>query len=80
MENAFILCAGITLVLLGSYGTYQGLVVAPLEETMGDAQRIFYYHRACRHGGLKLALCQFRGVHSVSVEAKCSCGWLAGRC
>jgi len=44
MENAFILCAGITPVLLGSYGTYQGLVVAPREETMGDAQRIFYYH------------------------------------
>lgn len=43
MKNAFILCAGITLVLLG-YGTYQGLVVAPREETMGDAQRIFYYH------------------------------------
>ena len=43
MKNAFILCAGITLVLLG-YGTYQGLVVAPREETMGAAQRIFYYH------------------------------------
>jgi heme exporter protein C len=43
MKSAFILCAGITLVLLG-YGTYQGLVVAPREETMGDAQRIFYYH------------------------------------
>jgi heme exporter protein C len=43
MKNAFILCTGITLVLLG-YGTYQGLVVAPREETMGDAQRIFYYH------------------------------------
>jgi len=43
MKNAFILCAGITLVLLG-YGTYQGLVIAPREETMGDAQRIFYYH------------------------------------
>jgi len=43
MKNAFILCAGITLVLLG-YGSYQGLIVAPREETMGDAQRIFYYH------------------------------------
>src|SRR6476469_1331676 len=43
MKNAFILLAGITLVLLG-YGTYQGLIVAPREETMGDAQRIFYYH------------------------------------
>ena len=26
------------------YGTYQAAVVAPTEETMGDAQRIFYYH------------------------------------
>ena len=43
MKIAFILFAGITLALL-AYGTYQGLVVAPREETMGDAQRIFYYH------------------------------------
>ena len=27
-----------------AYGTYQGLVVAPREETMGDVQRIFYVH------------------------------------
>jgi hypothetical protein len=27
-----------------AYGTYQGLVVAPTEETMGDVQRIFYVH------------------------------------
>ena len=33
----------ITLGLLG-WGTYQALVVAPPEATMGDAQRIFYYH------------------------------------
>jgi heme exporter protein C len=33
----------ITLGLLG-WGTYQALMVAPLEATMGDAQRIFYYH------------------------------------
>jgi len=33
----------ITLGLLG-WGTYQALDVAPLEATMGDAQRIFYYH------------------------------------
>jgi heme exporter protein C len=43
MKNTFIIFTGITLALLG-YGTYQGLVVAPREETMGDAQRIFYYH------------------------------------
>lgn len=33
----------ITFGLL-SWGTYQALVVAPPETTMGDAQRIFYYH------------------------------------
>ena len=32
-----------TLVLLG-FSTYQALVVAPTEQTMGDVQRIFYYH------------------------------------
>jgi heme exporter protein C len=34
---------GLVFILL-SYGTYQGAVAAPTEETMGDAQRIFYYH------------------------------------
>jgi len=34
---------GLVFVLL-SYGTYLGLVKAPTEATMGDAQRIFYYH------------------------------------
>ena len=43
MKRAFLFLSGITVVLL-CYGTYQGLVVAPREETMGDAQRIFYYH------------------------------------
>jgi heme exporter protein C len=33
----------ITVGLLG-WGTYQALMVAPPEATMGDAQRIFYYH------------------------------------
>src|SRR5215472_7896686 len=33
----------ITLGLLG-WGTYQAIMVAPPESTMGDAQRIFYYH------------------------------------
>jgi len=43
MKSSFIFFTGITLALL-CYGTYQGLVAAPREETMGDAQRIFYYH------------------------------------
>ncbi len=37
-----ILCI-LTAALL-SYGLYQALVVAPTEQTMGDVQRIFYYH------------------------------------
>src|SRR5450432_4396473 len=32
-----------TLALL-AFSTYQALVVAPTEQTMGDVQRIFYYH------------------------------------
>ncbi len=39
----FFLLLVITLGLL-AWGTYQALVVAPPEATMGDAQRIFYYH------------------------------------
>ena len=33
----------LTLGLLG-YAFYQGMYVAPTEATMGDIQRIFYYH------------------------------------
>jgi heme exporter protein C len=33
----------LTLTLL-AYSTYQALVVAPTEQTMGEVQRIFYYH------------------------------------
>lgn len=40
---AFFVLLMITLALL-AWGTYQALVVAPPEATMGDAQRIFYYH------------------------------------
>ena len=43
MKSAFPILALITLALL-SYGLYQALIVAPREMTMGDAQRIFYYH------------------------------------
>ena len=35
---------GILTALLLSYALYQALEVAPTEQTMGDVQRIFYYH------------------------------------
>ncbi|HZQ90222.1 MAG TPA: cytochrome c biogenesis protein CcsA [Terriglobales bacterium] len=43
MKNKTTIFAVLTLALL-SWGLYQGLEVAPTESTMGDVQRIFYYH------------------------------------
>jgi heme exporter protein C len=43
MKRVFPILALLTAALL-SYGLYQALVVAPTERTMGDVQRIFYYH------------------------------------
>ena len=39
----FLIGALLTLLLLAN-GLHQALVVAPTEQTMGDVQRIFYYH------------------------------------
>ena len=43
MKRLFPILAVLTAVLL-IYALYQALVVAPTERTMGDVQRIFYYH------------------------------------
>ena len=43
MKRLFPILGLLTGVLL-SYALYQALVVAPTEQTMGDVQRIFYYH------------------------------------
>src|SRR5713101_4474195 len=43
MKRAFPIFALLTGVLL-SYGLYEALVAAPTERTMGEVQRIFYYH------------------------------------
>jgi len=43
MKNVFIAFVVLTLAML-AYSTYLGLFVAPTEQTMGDVQRIFYYH------------------------------------
>ena len=43
MKKAFPILSVVTALLL-SYALYQALVVAPTEATMGDVQRIFYYH------------------------------------
>ena len=43
MKRAFPILAVLTAVLL-SYALYEALIAAPTEQTMGDVQRIFYYH------------------------------------
>ncbi len=43
MNRTFFILAGLTALLL-AYATYAALVLAPTEQTMGDVQRIFYYH------------------------------------
>jgi heme exporter protein C len=43
MKRGFTILAIITALLL-SFGLYEALVAAPTERTMGDVQRIFYYH------------------------------------
>jgi heme exporter protein C len=43
MKRAFTLLAMSTGLLL-SFGLYEALMGAPTERTMGDVQRIFYYH------------------------------------
>src|SRR3989454_5756658 len=43
MKQGFSILAIVTALLL-SYALYQALIVAPTEKTMGDVQRIFYYH------------------------------------
>ena len=43
MKRAFPILVLVVLAFLG-YAMYEALVVAPTEQTMGNVQRIFYYH------------------------------------
>jgi heme exporter protein C len=43
MKRAFPILAVLTAALLG-FAFYQAMFAAPTERTMGDVQRIFYYH------------------------------------
>lgn len=44
MKNKLFIALAALACLLLAFGTYEALVVAPTEETMGDVQRIFYVH------------------------------------
>jgi heme exporter protein C len=43
MKRGFTILAVVTALLL-SFALYEALIAAPTERTMGDVQRIFYYH------------------------------------
>ena len=43
MKRAFPILVVLTALLL-AYAFYEAIWVAPMERTMGDVQRIFYYH------------------------------------
>ena len=58
MKTTLVL-ATIVVVALLAFGLYQALVVAPTEMTMGDVQRIFYYHVPSAWTGMLLFFVNF---------------------
>jgi len=58
MKRGFSILAIITALLL-SFALYEALVAAPTERTMGDVQRIFYYHVPSAWTALLLFLINF---------------------
>ena len=62
----------ITLGLL-VWGTYQALVVAPRESTMGDAQRIFYYHVPAATAAKAAPVVTVRTLPRPPTGAACTC-------
>ncbi len=58
MKRSFSILAIVTALLL-SFALYEALVAAPTERTMGDVQRIFYYHVPSAWTALLLFLINF---------------------
>ena len=58
MKRGFTLLAIVTALLL-SFALYAALVIAPTEQTMGNVQRIFYYHEPSAWVAFELFLINF---------------------
>ena len=58
MKRGFTILAIVTGLLL-SFALYEALIAAPTERTMGDVQRIFYYHVPSAWTALTLFLINF---------------------
>src|SRR5215470_19164054 len=71
MKRAFPILAVLTAVFL-TYALYEALVGAPTEKTMGDVQRIFYYHVSSAWTAFLLFLINFVAsiVYLVRRDAK----------
>lgn len=50
---------GLIALALLTYGLYEAMVSAPTEQTMGDVQRIFYYHVPSAWTAFLLFFCNF---------------------
>ncbi len=76
MKTLFKLLSVVTLLLLG-YGFCQAMYIAPREATMGDVQRIFYYHLPSAWIAFLLFFVNFLASSLVSVppqhRRRCAC-------
>ena len=70
MKRAFPILAVLTALLL-SYAFYEALIVAPTEQTMGNVQRIFYYHVPSALDGIPSVFHQFRCVVVYLIRPQC---------
>ena len=59
MKSPVLLAVVLAVIALLAFGLYQALVVAPTEQTMGDVQRIFYYHVPSAWTGMLLFFTNF---------------------
>ena len=67
MKKLLLFAAFLGIAALMGWGFYQAIYVAPTEATMGDVQRIFYYH--VPHGMLSYLFFSINFVASVLVLA-----------
>jgi len=71
MKRVFPILAVLSALLLG-YAFYEAMWVAPMERTMGDVQRIFYYHVPSAWTAFLLFFINFLASLQFLVRAKAS--------
>ena len=69
MKRLFPIFGAIAMALLG-FALYEALIGAPTEQTMGNVQRIFYYHVSSAWTAFILFRHQFHCFHCLSGKAQ----------